>query len=435
MNPATKGVVVVLAGLALTFTLGSLFVLIPVAAELLRPLSAGGSFGWSVSQVSVPFAVAAGSFVVAMIGGGAMQDRLGPRWPSTVGGVAVGLGMIVASIARGPLENPGSQSLPMVIGLGLLVGGGAGLTLACTVPPALKWSVPRHQGLVVGVVVSGLALGPLWLNGTVAQLVSFLGASSMLLVHGVVLLAVIVGLSQLLEDPLPGYVPPGSYSDVEGQPFNPVPWPGVPPRRMIKTVTFRSLWASSALLSASSAFLVVVMVLAFTSRGSGFGAVVTLALGGVFGGLAAGAQQDRAGQVGPWPVVAMLVAALAAGALLLTMGQSAAAAFLVSASCAGGLVLEWVCTTECFGTKSAGSNFGLVFTGGSAGSLLGALGAVLAAGGVLSNLEVTTLTIGVATVFLLALAMAVAFAARVQPPATLFVVNGGRSDRFDKAKR
>ncbi len=195
MSPATKGVVVILAGLGLTVALGSLSVWILYGAELLRPLSAGGAFGWTVRQVSVPFAVASGSFVVAMICGGVLQDRLGPRWPSTVGGVLIGLGMILASMFGNEHGVAGSVSLPLVLGLGLMVGFGAGLTLSSTVPPAVKWSVPSHHGLVVGLVVSGLALGPLWLNETIRVTIRVHGVSWMLLVHGIVLLATIVLLS------------------------------------------------------------------------------------------------------------------------------------------------------------------------------------------------------------------------------------------------
>ena len=79
MSPATRGAVVVLAGFGITVALGSLCVWVLIAAELLRPLSAGGMHGWTVSQVSLPFAVAAGSLVLAMTRG---RLRAGPHRPS-----------------------------------------------------------------------------------------------------------------------------------------------------------------------------------------------------------------------------------------------------------------------------------------------------------------------------------------------------------------
>ena len=215
MSPATRGVVVVVAGFGITVALGSLYVWVLIAAELLRPLSAGGVHGWTVPQVSLPFAVAAGSFVLAMLVGGFVQDRIGPRWTSTAGGVLIGLGMIVASMAESRLGASSSLPAFMVLGLGLMVGGGAGLTFASVVPPAVKWSVPRRRGLVVGLVLAGIALGPLWLNDAVQAFVRERGFSSVLLMQGIALLALIVALSQVLEDPLPGYVPPGSYAEDE----------------------------------------------------------------------------------------------------------------------------------------------------------------------------------------------------------------------------
>jgi hypothetical protein len=204
---------------------------------------------------------------------------------------------------------------------------------------------------------------------------------------------------------------------------------------MIGTVTFRSLTASSALLSASSAFLVLLLVLEATSQATvGFGAGLAASSGGILGGLVAGFQQDRAWQVGPWPVVLAIVAGLTASALLLAMRQLEAAAFLAAASSVGGFVVEWSCTIGCFGTRNAGGNFGLVFAGGSVGAVLGAFGAVSAAGGALKSPQVSALTIAVSAAFLVGLGMAVAFAAHVQPPATLYVLNGGRRDRLGRAR-
>ncbi len=204
---------------------------------------------------------------------------------------------------------------------------------------------------------------------------------------------------------------------------------------MVRTPSFRSFWASSFLLSATSAFLVLLLIIQWVpnlANGSGLGAAV--ALGGAVGALLAGVWHDRSGPMGPWPVVAILVAGLAGGALLAAIGQATVAALLTAASCAGGFVVEWACTMDCFGNKSAGANFGLVFTGGAAGSLLGALAAVFVAGGSPASEGVSALMIGGAAVFLLGLGMAVAFAAQVQPPATLYLLDDGRGGRRSGTK-
>ncbi len=387
MSPATRGAVVVVAGFGITVALGSLYVWVLIAAELLRPLSAGGVHGWTVPQVSLPFAVAAGSFVLAMLVGGFVQDRIGPRWTSTAGGVLIGLGMIVASMAESRLGASSSLPAFMVLGLGLMVGGGAGLTFASVVPPAVKWSVPRRRGLVVGLVLAGIALGPLWLNDAVQAFVRERGFSSVLLMQGIALLALIVALSQLLEDPLPGYVPPGSYAEDEDPDDGPVPWSGLSSRRMLGTRLYYALWAGCGLLAGAIGLLVVWLLVAFwpTAPG-GHALVIGVGLSAGLGCVLAGVLLDRAGHRGMRRVLLSLVVVLASAAALGALGYPAAAAILIAASGGGGVVATWVSVLECFGTRYAGANFGLAFTGWCLGLLLGALVALAPANMVLGGM-------------------------------------------------
>jgi OFA family oxalate/formate antiporter-like MFS transporter len=423
MSPATKGVVVVLAGLGLTLALGSLCIWVLIGAELLKPLSAGGLYGWSVQQVTAPFALAGGSFAVAMIAGGMLQDRLGPRWPSTAGGVLIGLGMVLASMSEFKNAGAHGRATLLALGLGLMVGIGAGLTLSSVVPPALKWSVPRHHGLILGLVLSGLALGPVWLTAPLGWLMQGRSLGSALLIQGVILLGVIVVLSQLLENPLLGYVPPGSYSDPDGSPISPASWAGLTWRRMLLTPTFRALWASSGLLGAGTAALAIQLLLAPTMRASGGPALgIWVAAGGCLGGVLAGLLHDRTGPTGPWPGFGAVAAALALAAALAAAGQLEAAVGLTGAGLAGAAVVAWACATESFGTRSVGANFGLVFSGLSVGLLVGALSSAATVGPALSGPSSTAGTIVTILAFGLDLSLAVVLAARVRPRATLGVV-------------
>ncbi len=418
MSPATKGVVAVVAGLLLSLALGSLCIWLLILAQLLRPLSAGGVYGWTIAQISIPFAFACGSFVVGVAAGGPLQDRMGPRWPSTIGGVLVGLGMVLVSVTEFARTGDGAPAtIPLIVGLGLMVGGGAGLIFACVVPPAIKWSVPRQHGLMVGVVISGLALGPSWLNGAVWSAIGVRGVSSTLMIHGVTLLAVVAVLSQLLEDPLPGYVPPGSYSGADGVPLAPVPWAGVSTRRMLKSRTFRSLWASCVLLGAGTAFVsVLLLAMPEDQRQAVLLTGLVLSVGGCLGAVAAGFLHDRTSQKGPGFVVAALVAGLAAASTLAAMGEFVSAAFLTAACWSGGVVVAWACTAECFGTKSLGANFGLVFTGWCGGVVLGALIGVSAVAGGLAKVATSPTTLLECAAIVAGLAASVVLASRLRPP-------------------
>lgn len=417
MSPTTKGIVVVCAGFCLSLSLGSLFVWLPIAVELLRPLADGGSYGWTVRQVSVPFAVGAASFVLAMVGGGRIQDRLGPRWPATIGGVFIGLGTILASMSRDRLDDPEMLAVFTVLGLGLMVGSGAGLTFSSLIPPAVKWTVKRHSGLVAGVVTAGFASGPAWVNGRILSLVQTYGVSSVLLVQGIVLLAVIVGLSQMLENPLVGYVAPGSYLYEEGPLAGPLPWAGLTPRHTISTLAFRALWTSGAILATATAFLSVRLTVALMQDPPGGALLVAgFALAGSLGGVAAGGLHDRFGVLGLPGVFAVVAVTLGLAALLSALGYVEPAVFFCAASGVGSVVVAWVATMECFGTRNSGGNFGLVFSGWALGMLLGAVLAVSSVGRDLGIAGRGSAQIPASIGLALLLVSAVVLAAKVRRP-------------------
>ncbi|MEI7814147.1 MAG: MFS transporter [Coriobacteriia bacterium] len=433
MTPATKGTVVVFAGFVITLSLGSLWIWVSIAAELLRPLSAGGVHGWTVRQVSIPFALAGASFVLAMFIGGRLQDRLGPRWPSTAGGVLIGMGMILASMSPVQIE-PSSIAPFMLLGLGFMVGGGAGFAFASVVPPTVKWSLQRYRGLMVGVLVAGFGLGPAWTAQAVRLFVQERGVSSVLLLQGIVLLAFIVLFSQLLTDPLRGYVPPGSYETPDGPSDALLPWAGLSPSKTFAAPAYRALAVGSGLMAAASSFFMARLLLESAVHPmSGAGVAIGISLVGSAGALIAGTVHDRMAEFGLTAVFSLIAAALAAAAILTWTGHFVAAVLLTAACSLGAVVVTWVSTMECFGTRNAGANYGLVFAGGSLGFLLGALVAVSLAGG--ASFSSATLDEALFAAILLALVLgtAVVLTTRVRPMAASGTAAGSRSDRRTEA--
>jgi len=430
MTPATKGAVVVLAGFVITLALGSLWIWVSIAAELLRPLSAGGVHGWTVRQVSIPFALAGASFVLAMFIGGRLQDRLGPRWPSTAGGVLIGMGMMLASMSPMRIETPSSISAFMIVGLGLMVGGGAGITFASVVPPTVKWSIPRYRGLIVGVLVAGFGLGPAWTNQAVRLFVQTRGVSTMLLLQGIVLLAVVVFFSQLLTDPLRGYVPPGSYETPDGVSDGLLPWAGLSPSKTLAAPAYRALAVASGLMAGASSFLMATLLVESVAHPfSSASVVLGISVAGGAGALAAGIVHDRVAEFALTAVFALIALGLIAAAIL-TWTDHIVGAVLFTAACSlAAVVVSWVSTMESFGTRNAGANYVLVFAGGSLGFLLGALAAVSLAGEAFSSSINSAQALFAALVLALVLCTAVVLTKRVRPMAVFGAAAGIRSDR------
>src|SRR3954447_25299564 len=107
-----------------------------------KPLQA--EFGWSKSQVVLPFEVAIGTIFIGTFVGGRIQDRRGPRPVALAGVVLYSVGIMLAS-----LVSSKDQLWLLVLTYGVL--GGIGLGLAYITPIAMlaKW-FPDKRGLLTG---------------------------------------------------------------------------------------------------------------------------------------------------------------------------------------------------------------------------------------------------------------------------------------------
>ena len=110
-------------------------------------------------------------------------------------------------------------------------------------------------------------------------------------------------------------------------------------------------------------------------------ALAAAVVGGALGGMVIGLLRDRLGRAGSRASVVLLVASLAAAVLAIGSGLWPLAAALIAACWAGGVTSSWTSTFECFGTRNAGTNFGLVTTGWFGGLAVGATWALSALGG------------------------------------------------------
>ena len=125
-----------------------------------KPLQ--GQFGWSKSQVVIPFEVAIGTIFIGTFIGGRIQDRRGPRPVALAGVVLYSVGIMLAS-----LTNTKDQLWLLVLTYGVL--GGIGLGLAYITPIAMlaKW-FPDKRGLITGIAVGGFGFGAV-ITGPVAK--------------------------------------------------------------------------------------------------------------------------------------------------------------------------------------------------------------------------------------------------------------------------
>lgn len=255
------------------------------------------SWGWSNADKALPYSVACLTFALGMIPAGSLQDRVGPRWVATLGGVLAGTGCLIAWLS-------GSSLAGFVLGFGVLCGTGIGFGYAAATPAAVKWYPPARTGLIAGVVVAGFGLASVYIAPLVTWLLGAFakpnaagvvepGISETMLVLGLGFLIVVTVLSQLLANP-----PPDSAPGTRGASGVMAGRRDLAPRAMLSRAQFYVLWLMYfAGAAAGLTFISVAQSLGKKSLGElAFLVVVVLAVGNAGGRVLAGVLSDRLGR-------------------------------------------------------------------------------------------------------------------------------------------
>jgi OFA family oxalate/formate antiporter-like MFS transporter len=373
-----------------------------------RPLQV--EFGWDRTTTQWAFSLALATFAVAMIPAGRLQDRIGPRRVATIGGILLGCSFLLAALLV-------SEGRPWALYLtyGVLGGAGIGFGYVCPIAAAVKW-FPDKKGLITGLAVAGFGAGALFFAGPASELLlppsqsgQAMGLSQILLVglgiakgtgfgigwkaffvlHGVVCAGAVMLGATLLRNPPEGYQPPG-WTSARSQAFA---RPDRNWKEMLNSPLACMLWltfifgATSGLMAIGQWKPMMGSILGgrtFAPEWMGvFGRFVEPvgilaifnAIGRVFWG--------RVSDVLDRPR-AMMIMFLAQGIafMLLVSVKSHAAVFFASAwvglNFGGNFALFPSATSDYFGSKHFGMNYGWIFTAyGVAGILGPVVGGVL----------------------------------------------------------
>jgi len=319
-------------------------------------------WGWSQAHKSLPFSVSCLVISLAMVPAGRMQDRFSPRWVATIGGVLVGVGMILASFTTTPLG--------FVFGFGVLTGSGIAFAYAAATPPAVKWFPPAKTGTIVGIVVSGFGLAPVYAAPLAKWLIGNFGLPNAVLILGIAFLAVVSGLAQMLQPPPAGYMPPGMPPQPAGRAAgrggDHTPW------EMLKTRQFYVLWFMYA-CGAGAGLMIISMVAKIASAQAGiemgFVLVAVLAVGNGVGRIITGMISDKIGRT-----VTLLICFVVQAVLIFLLSQTregsvlanavvlATVSALIGANYGANLAIFPSLIKDYYGLKNLGMNYGLLFT-------------------------------------------------------------------------
>jgi MFS transporter, OFA family, oxalate/formate antiporter len=352
----------VVGGLLMNLALGSLYAWSVFVAPLEK------EFGWKRADTSAVFTWAVVVFAIAFIVAGRLQDKLGPFFISLTGCILLTVGFLLS--AR-------TTSLGyLIFAFGILVGIGNGFGYATPIPVMAKW-FPDKRGLAVGLAVAGYGggsaiFGPLanlWLIPTYGWRTTFV-------VLGVIFFAMTLLGALLLKNPPVGYRPPG--------------WAPAPaakaaattyefrPGEMLRTPAFYFMWVAYA-LGCAAGLMVISQLIPFAKSVGIPGAALPViglvigAAGNASGRILSGWMSDAMGRLN---VLRLMIGISAVSMPILYLTGSNVAmlyvmVFIVYWCYGTQLSVNASTTSDFWGTKNAGINYGLLFTSWGVAGFIG----------------------------------------------------------------
>jgi OFA family oxalate/formate antiporter-like MFS transporter len=369
--------VVTFAGTAINLCLGILYAWSVwkknlVGSESRPPGSEmiGINEGWiylTQAQATWAYTICGFVFALAMIAGGRIQDRFGPKLGATGGGLFLAAGCILAGLMK--------SYLGLIVGFGVLGGIGMGLAYAATTPAAVKWFGPHQRGFIVGLVVGGYGGAAIYISPLAEYLIGEYGISGSFIGLGIFFAVVVVIAGQLLSWPGAGYVPPAPLTPVNAPKqtlMTQIDWPA---SAMVKTVQFYAL-VFLFLGSAQSGLLVIgnaAPMLNKTAAEFAFlagNAWILSSYGGLVnavGRVGTGVYSDKIGRTNAYLVNGVVSAICLLATPWIMRSENVyllfAAVGIAYWQYGGGLSLLPAFTADFFGSKNLGFNYGLVFIG------------------------------------------------------------------------
>ena len=346
-----RGPLVTFAGLGINLALGVLY------TWSMFKVAIGKEFGWKVEQLNDPYALCCLVFAFAMILAGRCQDKLGPRVTASIGGLLVGAGLVLISTT--------THYDMWLLGFGVLVGVGIAFGYSSATPPALKWFPPAKTGLIVGLVVAGFGLAPVYLAPTSDYLLRNFGLLKSMLIFGIAFTVIICGLAQLLLNPPAGYVAATKAANP-----NPAAAVNFTPSEILRQPKFWLLWVIY-FIGAGAGLMVISSVSGMAKKTMGeqaFIAVAVMAIGNAGGRIIAGILSDKIGRRWTLMLVLLIQAALMFIAIPVTASTDGAkfiivlVATLIGFNYGANLSLFPSFAKDLWGLKNFGMNYGVLFT-------------------------------------------------------------------------
>ncbi|MCX6089915.1 MAG: OFA family MFS transporter [Candidatus Atribacteria bacterium] len=349
------------AGFGINLSLGVLYSWGVISAALID------EYQWTVTQTQIPYMTASVVFALSMIPGGRLQDSTGPRVTLIIASILAGLGFTLSSFAI-TVNN-------LTLFFGGIFGLAMGFGYAAPTPAAVKWFHVNHRGFISGIVVSGFGLAPVYIAPLTRMLIHQSGIRSTFIILGILFFLTILLLSFFIHNPPQGHEPvrlQAKKTKREIQSVFDYDYPS-----MLRTPQFYLLWVLF-FFGTFSGLLIIGQMAKIGQEQAGIenGAilVMTYAVFNFLGRISWGSISDFLGEkmtlflIFAVQVVVYFVFHTMTEPHTLLIGKS-----LVGFTFGGMLTIFPVITSQLFGLKNFGVNYGFVMTAWGIGGFLGPL--------------------------------------------------------------
>lgn len=371
INLTKRRWLVLLASCLINLCIGALYAWSVFSAPMAAHLSEILGKELTAADLSVVFSVGNGLGFITMIGGGFLNQKIGPKWVIFIGGILFGCGFVICGFASGIGM--------LVVGYGLFSGLAMGLAYGCTISNSVKF-FPDKAGLVGGIATASYGISSVLTPPIANALIVKTGVSKAFILMGGVIILVVGVCSQMILKCPDGFLPDGwtpsavkSGSMQKGKAVD-KDW-----KEMLMTPVFYLMLvmlffgASLGMMAISQASNIAQVMIGMSPAAAAI-VVSVLALFNTLGRILAGLASDRIGCI--QTLRAVFCVSIAAMGILYLSGNGSAGLFFA------GICLVGICfgsfmgvypsfTSERFGPKNSSVNYGIMFIGFNLAGLIG----------------------------------------------------------------